>query len=200
MATRKPPKTPARLTRTRREPPRAPLAAGGYGSERPGPVSDRTSVPEWLIRLLIRDGPDCHLCGLCIDIQVASNYGLSASRDHLIPNPLTRRSGRRKREIRAQKHPVNLPGNIRLMHRFCNSLRGQKDITDELRQYAIARVAELYPKSKFNALEQVYAMWRSRLEMSLEEQLEASGKRFSRSRLAHFKARHLEIRRWLDAK
>src|ERR1022692_3930042 len=113
-------------------------------------------IPTWLNRMLIHNGANCHLCGLCVDITVGTNYRLSASRDHLIPNPLTKKSGYHKRSVVDPDHEVNQTANILLSHRWCNSARGQLEVTADLRENIRLRITELYQSDKFTELQNKY--------------------------------------------
>ncbi len=120
-------------------------------------------VPAWLTRLLIRSGPLCHLCGYGVDLVSHHNYKLSPSRDHVIPNPFTNKSGYRKRTVRDPNHELNQPGNILLSHRYCNAARGQQEVTDELRSTIRIRIEKFYPPAKFAELQIGYAAWREKI-------------------------------------
>ena len=66
-------------------------------------------------KLIERDGPNCHLCGL----PTESRWGhWAATIDHLIP------------QSKGGKHTLE---NLRLAHFLCNVIRGNWDITDEVR-------------------------------------------------------------------
>lgn len=68
-------------------------------------------------RLIARDGPDCTICREPLDrgIRVV-NHPRAISFDHVVPRS---RGG------------LTQPGNLRLAHRVCNSLRGNDPLDEE---------------------------------------------------------------------
>lgn len=62
-------------------------------------------------RVAAEDGTDCKLCGLPVDLSVASPSRLAASVDHIVPRAL---GGGDERE------------NLQLAHRGCNSSKGHR--------------------------------------------------------------------------
>lgn len=71
-------------------------------------------------RLLSIHGPFCHICGLIMDFRHPPNDRIKCTRDHLVPR--SKGGGRGVDQ-----------SNIRLAHYYCNSKRGNGDITDDLR-------------------------------------------------------------------
>lgn len=79
--------------------------------------------------LVARDGPNCHICGLCCDLR-SSGYAtrLMATRDHLRPLSKGGKPG---------------PVNQKLAHAYCNSKRGNRDhITENFRTYCRTWIAQ----------------------------------------------------------
>ena len=69
-------------------------------------------------KLFLRDGPDCHICRLPVRLLTLAVGPGSATADHVVP---------RSKGGRAAMT------NMKLAHKFCNSLRGDRELTAELR-------------------------------------------------------------------
>ena len=119
------------------------------------PKWDRATVPRGprpkeydpmgnVFSLIVRDGPMCHICGLCCDFQkTAKPERLTATQDHIIP---------------ISKGGGNVVSNKKLAHAYCNHKRGSGPVTEELRllcrewilqhlgQYIIADLEEWFNK------------------------------------------------------
>lgn len=73
-------------------------------------ISDATRV-----RIYVRDGYTCHLCGGHVDTSLHHYDRMSATLDHLVPQSAT-------------SAPDHSETNLKTAHRICNSLRGNKPI------------------------------------------------------------------------
>ncbi len=142
-------------------------------------------VPAWLTRLLIRSGPLCHLCGYGVDLVSHHNYKLSPSRDHVIPNPFTNKSGYRKRTVRDPNHELNQPGNILLSHRYCNAARGkfaelqigyaawrEKILNPEIKP--LCSTLNGHKRARFIAAQRTKLEWKEELQNAERERKEAA--------------------------
>ena len=78
--------------------------------------------------------PCCHLCGLLIDLDADhQREPLGSALDELVP--------------RAHGGSCTDPANVRHAHRLCNSIRGTKTITADLRRRCRAAVVEVLQPS-----------------------------------------------------
>lgn len=90
---------------------------------------------------------------------------LAMSKDHLTPNPFTRKSRYRKRT-----HPEQGIDNIRLAHRYCNAMRGQLEITDTLKSSIRASLEQRYSATmgQFTQFDIDFRNWRESFDTTLK--------------------------------
>lgn len=90
------------------------------------------------LKLHIKEKGICHLCGYHVPLPQRGNIDslLCPSEDHIVPRS---RGGKWRK------------GNIKLAHRWCNSKRSSRDVTDELK----AEIRELFRQTFMNGRQRV---------------------------------------------
>lgn len=76
--------------------------------------------------ILARDGSDCHICGLALDLAAPAPNPKAATLDHLIP-------------LRTWRG-AHVMENLKLAHFACNSIRSDRKITAKLIEQCRARI------------------------------------------------------------
>lgn len=82
-------------------------------------------------KLFLRDGAECHICRLPVLVLVVRSGPASPTVDHVVP---------------LSKGGAPGMGNSKLAHRYCNSVRGNAELTEELR----AKIREMFQRKMGN--------------------------------------------------